>query len=56
MNPMRFAAIDIGSNTTLYLLTDMDSSGKLKIVEESSVVNGIGEDVFKTDSMSPETI
>lgn len=52
----RKASIDIGSNTTLFLLADADASGKLQIVEESSLVNGIGEDVFKTGALSLETI
>ena len=56
MELKRAASIDVGSNTTLFLLADVDSAGKITIVDESSTVNGIGDDVFRIGKLSPDTV
>ena len=56
MNTIRKAAIDIGSNTTLFLVGDVDGEGKIEIVEEDCVINSIGKDVFHSGRISSNTI
>ena len=56
MELKRAASIDVGSNTTLFLLADVDSAGKITIVDESSTVNGIGDDVFRIGKLSPDKV
>ncbi|NQS97384.1 MAG: hypothetical protein HQ591_02925 [candidate division Zixibacteria bacterium] len=52
----RGVSIDIGSNTTLFLVGDVDSRGKITVVDEEQVSNGIGRDVFQYGKISYETI
>ncbi len=52
----RAAAIDIGSNTTLFLAAEVDLHGKVAPRDEDQLSNGIGRDVFQTGSIAPETI
>ena len=52
----RFASIDIGSNTTLLLVADVDSKGVARTVHEEQASNGIGKDVFAQGVVSSETI
>lgn len=52
----RAAAIDIGSNTTLFLVGDVDNKGKIEIVDEYQVSNEIGKDVFRNGCLNAETI
>ncbi len=52
----RAAAVDIGSNTTLFLIGDVDANGMVNPLEEAQVYNGIGADVFTTGGIETETI
>lgn len=52
----RGAAIDLGSNTTLFLLGEVEGGGGINIIDEASVSNGLGEDVFRSGEISPGTI
>ncbi len=56
MAARRGTAIDIGSNTTLFLTGDADSAGVVRIINEAQFSNGIGNDVFNFGRISPETI
>ena len=56
MTLRRAAALDIGSNTTLFLLGDVDDAGKISVLTEAQVSNGIGEDVFLEGRLQPSTI
>lgn len=52
----RGTAIDIGSNTTLFLTGDADSAGVVRTVDEAQFTNGIGNDVFRYGRITAETI
>lgn len=52
----RAASIDIGSNTTLFLVGDVDSNGKITVIDEEQVSNGIGKDVFQYGKILSGTI
>lgn len=52
----RGTAVDIGSNTTLFLTGDVDSAGIVRIVDEAQFSNGIGNDVFRYGRITAETI
>jgi len=52
----RGAAIDIGSNTTLYLLGDLKPDQTIKILDENTISNNIGRDVFQHGFITEETI
>src|SRR5260221_4496878 len=45
VNLMRIASIDIGTNTLLLLIADIDSSGEIKPVEELQRMPRLGKDV-----------
>jgi len=52
----RGAAIDIGSNTTLYLLGDVEVNGSISITEEETISNDIGGDVFRHGFVTKDVI
>ena len=53
---MRVAALDLGSNTFLCLIADLDSQGQLKIVEDLAEVVRLGEGVGQTGVLSPAAL
>lgn len=55
MSP-RAASIDIGSNTTLFLVGDVNEYGKVIPVDEDKAANGIGKDVFDTGAIADDTV
>ena len=56
MGSRRGAAIDIGSNTTLFLAGDAGPNGLVQTVDEMQISNGIGSDVFQFGRISADTI
>jgi len=52
----RAAAIDIGSNTTLFLIAEVAADGTVNPIEEAQIYNGIGTDVFSTGGLLSETL
>ena len=56
MNSIRAAAVDIGSNTVLFLVGDVDSKGKVSVVDEALFASGFGRDVFNYGHLAEETI
>jgi len=52
----RAAAVDIGSNTTLFLVGVVSANGLVEPIEEAQIYNGIGAEVFASGSISAETL
>jgi exopolyphosphatase/guanosine-5'-triphosphate,3'-diphosphate pyrophosphatase len=50
----RFASIDIGSNTILMLIADLDKDGKMTIIEDFSEVVGLGKNLSHNKTFDPE--
>lgn len=50
------ASIDVGSNTTLFLLGQIENDGHIIAVDEAQYYNSLGEDVFLYGAMTEETI
>jgi exopolyphosphatase/guanosine-5'-triphosphate,3'-diphosphate pyrophosphatase len=51
---MRFAALDLGSNSFHALIADVDRTGRLEVVERAKRMPRIGEGIFRTGEISPE--
>lgn len=52
----RFAGIDIGSNTILMAILELDDSGKLTLIDDLHEIARLGEKVDKTGMLQPEAI
>lgn len=52
----RYAAIDIGSNSVRYMVADTGAAGRLTTVAEGRQVTRLGECVFRTGSVSRQSI
>jgi exopolyphosphatase/guanosine-5'-triphosphate,3'-diphosphate pyrophosphatase len=48
------AVIDIGSNSTLFLIAQQTQDGSWTLLEESLTPNGLGWEMTETDGVSPE--
>lgn len=53
---MRFATLDIGTNTILLLVSEMDATGALVPVEEHATITRLGEGVDKTRALAPAAV
>lgn len=52
----RYAAVDIGSNSVRYMVAETDAAGRMTTVAEGRQVTRLGESVFRTGSVSRESI
>jgi exopolyphosphatase/guanosine-5'-triphosphate,3'-diphosphate pyrophosphatase len=53
---MRVATVDIGTNTVLLLVAELEKDGSLAAVEERATITRLGEGVDKKRLLSPEAI
>jgi exopolyphosphatase/guanosine-5'-triphosphate,3'-diphosphate pyrophosphatase len=53
---MKVAALDLGTNTFLCLIAEVDASGVTKIYKDLSKVVRLGQDIDKTGDFHPEAI
>ncbi len=53
---MKYASIDIGSNTVLLLLAIRDENGKIKPLIEKAEITRLGEKLDETGSLNPEAM
>jgi exopolyphosphatase / guanosine-5'-triphosphate,3'-diphosphate pyrophosphatase len=51
---MRYAALDIGTNTLLMVIAQVDSNGNYEVLEDEHSVARLGEGVDKTGLINPE--
>jgi len=54
-NLMRLSAIDIGTNTILMLIADVDSSGAIRVVRDEHAIARLGKGVDENRIILPET-
>ncbi|MEO0335224.1 MAG: Ppx/GppA phosphatase family protein [Pseudomonadota bacterium] len=52
---MRIASLDLGSNTTLMLVADVDQTG-LQVVEDYSTVTRMGQEIAQTGRLHPDAL
>ncbi len=52
---MRIAAIDIGTNTILMVIADVDRSGAIRVLRDEHVIARLGKGVDERRSILPET-
>lgn len=51
----RFSAIDIGTNTILMLIADVDATGAIRVVRDEHAIARLGKGVDENRMISPET-
>lgn len=52
----RFAAIDIGTNSTLLLVAERDDAGRFTAIAERSEITRLGQGVDQTKTLAPEAM
>ena len=52
---MRIASIDIGTNTILQLISELDASGSLRVIVDEQVIARLGKGVDREKRILPET-
>src|SRR5262249_46916396 len=56
LQPGRYAAIDVGTNSVLLLIADVGRDGRLETIAEDSQITRLGENVSATRTLSAPAI